>query len=355
MKMNNTLYLFISLFLLTSCFDNKHDYKEKFNLSPDYYLIAGCSIYDQDFKLIKTLSSASTYCLALEDGTWLANGEGNVTYYSNTGTIIWKKYGNYHHYAIIDSEQNFLVMGSEFKKNNNLTIRLDTIEKISKTGLILNTFKLSENIDQLDKMKNTSVYKNYYPFFLLPILPASPIIASFDLELSHFNSIYETKAGFLINDPYLGICFFIDKNLKLTGKKFDINKIKYNFPLLSKKYKKYDPFISHDCQLLEDNSIIYYSSSYKLNDKRSFAVFKSNGDQFDVIYPHDASQVLVAGVGGSVQLINNHLVVLIMDTFHSYVDIVDPSGITQKRVKLNSFALEAKFINLKKFLINNKQ
>ncbi|MGZ3691178.1 MAG: hypothetical protein ACXVAX_06730 [Pseudobdellovibrio sp.] len=345
------LILFFFFMSLNSCRFGKSELQYKLGLSYSPSFLVGCEIYDADFNLLKTLPGGA-FCLPLEDGSWLASDSNRIALYSDTGKIMWQEPGFFHHNFILDSEGNFIVLGSDFKKINKLSVRADVVKKISRSGRTLAEFNVFDHLDDFENIKNPKLYKSFFP---ATIFKSSSF--DYDLELSHINSVQDVNHQYLIGDPYVGACFILDQNLKLTPVKYDLDATVYPDEFLKPPFRKPSPFLAHTCRLNDKNELVYYSNRYSFEGHNSFAVIKKTKDKTEVLFPKRKDDIIAADWGGGVQLVGesgDHMVVTTLSRLDIYIDVVDHDGHTIFRKKIKKPLIEAELKDLSGFLKNNK-
>jgi len=208
------------------------------------HYVDGCRVYDSQGKLMRDFPGR--YCLFLDDGRFISSGK-NLILFDRDRSKVWEIPGHFHHQMnFTRDKKHILVLSSEVETINEKQVRADVFLKISLKGEIvarLSTKKIFED----HKIQPIS-----WPF----VSSGSSLKA--DLEISHFNSIYEigsnrleksdrrfAAGNILINSAGVG-AFILDAAMTKS--------------LYFSKFPQSDGHRVHDLQLTEDGEFFFFNN-----------------------------------------------------------------------------------------------
>lgn len=330
------LYLVATLSMLSSCATKSLESQLGLSFSPS--VLAGCIIYDENFKVQKVLGRGHI-CLPQKDGSWIVVYHTHVQKMSPEGRPLWRVDGYFHHQALIDAENNILLLGSENKPYKKQTIRFDIIIKMSQQGEELARYSFSTHFKDVSQHSNNLIQRD------LVVLPQEvQNFLSVKKEATHVNSIQEVNGGYLVNDLWLGSCLLIDRDLK---------KILKSYKIAQTSYQQSGEINVHDCQLLENEKLLYFSNINTINGKKTFSVYEQQGSEATHIYPKQSDFFLETKVCGGVQRVGRGYLVTAVDTdYNTTFDVVDSAGKNIRRTKVYYHHQDARVVDLTEFFKN---
>jgi hypothetical protein len=330
------LYLTAAFIFFSSCATKS--LKSQLGLSFSPSILAGCIIYGEDFKVQKVLGRGHI-CLPQKDGSWIVVYHTHVQKMNADGRPLWRVDGYFHHQALVDAQNNILLLGSENKTYKKQLVRFDLIIKMSQQGEELARYSFNNHFKDVNNHSNSLIQKD------LVVLPQEvQNFLSVKKEATHVNSIQEVKSGYLINDLWLGACLLIDRDLK---------KIMKSYKIAQTSYQQSGEINVHDCQLLENDKLLYFSNINTINGKKTFSVYEQQGAEATHIYPKEPELFLETKVCGGAQRIGRGYLVTAVDTdYNATFDVVDSAGKNLKRVKVYYHHQDAKVVDLTEFFRN---
>lgn len=334
-----------------------------YSWSNEMSIVFACSIYNLDGVLIRNYGGE--HCIFEPNGNYLiAETNGNLSYRDKTNKIIWTTPNLWAHHGLNkNSDDDFLIMSSEYDKKFNPPVRVDIFYKISKfNGQILAEYSLLKNFHEYSGGKKISAE------ILWPLdWQTSPNGST--KEATHANSFYEinlkneTSKFFNNGDYIVNIQGKIPRILIL-----DRHNLKLKHRLLAPDY------FLHDVQVIAKNQIIYFNntpgsknmSREKVIQVRNQFYGKSRIEVFDVSIGNKSAKsyfeknepLFFMPKGGSIQILNDKSILTIDSNNGSYRILqIGKDGKMLKTIDMkNSGKLGiayAKMINLSSFLKNN--
>jgi hypothetical protein len=252
-----------------------------------------------------------TYCLFLEDGTYISSTVNEIQRIGKNYEVIWKIPGLFHHQlALTPDKQKILALNSEVVIKDKKRIRIDKLMMISLKGEVLHE-ALSDDLLRQAKVER-------------PAIDPGPVFATemkVDLEVSHFNSFYEIpklkvksplpemkEGNFIVNGRGDGL-FILSPDLKTLLRHINLPQ--------SLNHQVHDAQILEDGRLLifnnltkESNSLRLISSIQEIDLAKNKIVFEFTGTPKGVFYTK---------IGGAVQKLDEDNYLLIHPYLGSYI------------------------------------
>lgn len=313
-----------------------------------------CRIWNEDFQLVRTLPG--DICAPLPDGSWVRINSDGLAKYSSEGEPIWKLPGIYHHQLESDpSDDSFLVLGRTRTHFANLTTGADRVIKVSQMGKEILDWALIKSIQALDEIgkKTRRSARGHVSWAIPRVAQAAVLYKGVDLELSHINAVYRIPVSqrkstgnghYLVTDALKSLCFALDAEFKLTGWAFR--------PLVSPK-QDFPPTV-HDCQLLDDGSVVYFENFSSSGVYPSYRVLRVREGNIVFSFPTRREDYLAAATRGSVQVVpEGYLISASSDNDGGVIGIVSPAGEWLKKSKIDYPLQEIKVVPFHDFLKKN--
>ena len=343
--MKKTVFVLIYLIIFCGCASSSFSIRKAYRLSYKPFVTAGCQIFDDEMRLVKTLPGY-VLCLPDPDGGWTVVSPLAVYHYNFDGQIKWNISGFFHHQAVITEDRYTLALGSETIEQHGVKTRFDIVYKIDPFGNIVAKNKLSENFKDYLKFKNSN--------FNNPALATDPFIKTFsgaEIELTHINTINESQNGYIIYDLILGSCVVLDKkSLQFAGLYFT-PQAHQALPDPSKTIR------IHDCQKTDDDNWLFYSNSeIHAPGQNTFALHEVSTGKSKTLYFDNPSLRIDTSMNGSVQKLGErgYLATSIGPDGASYLDFMDAQGNSLFRKKILSHVIQSRVQNLQSFIERNE-
>lgn len=208
----------------------------------DYQLETGCRLFNLKGDLIKTFPG--DVCLYFDDGKLLTAKDAGLDLYDKGFKHLWHLPGHFHHgLALSNDKKKILAMASDFVKYKKNKQRIDKLMVVSLDGKILHQVLSSTLLKQLKTEPN---------------IRRSDIN---DVEISHFNSLYEIPATKVQSElPYVKEGNFIansrDDGLFVLSP--DLQKVEF-FKMLPQSVRHQ----VHDAQILETGKLLIFNNLTK--------------------------------------------------------------------------------------------
>lgn len=273
--------LLVVFFMIIGC---SHNTPTKKSLS----LILGCSIHNQDGKIIK--SFPGTNCVYFPDGSLVSYNpvEKLLQKFDKNLSVIWTLPLHVHHGIHLTHENKLLINSSVVKEN----IRYDEIFLIDLHGRIQKKYSFYEHFDEIKK--NFVSGKHSFE----PYKTSWDQNLNFTHEYSHLAASYEIAQdmpGFAQKGSILLTFNTYGRGVYVLSK--DFNKITH--------YEKLTVGIFHDAQSVNSHEIVYFVNTGR--DKRSRVEFYDvNKNKVSKTIDRD----FFAFFAGSVQIVNDDLVLV---------------------------------------------
>lgn len=244
-------------------------------------------------------------CVFMEDGSLLSAEEEKLVFYDKLRNVLWSKSLHPHHQLNLSADKkNFLVLGSEVKKEKGPKkeelVRYDVLYVISLTGEILHSFHFSKHASEFDKNSWNDARKRRFSK-----IGYSEFYQKIDWEMTHANSFYEIpenkingqgdafkKGNYIVNDISLMQVLVLSSNLKHLV--WQDHVIKENWSMF------------HDVQVVPRTaSILYYDNGSRLRPASRLVEYDLNRKEILWSYPSVLSKNFYSSRMGGVQILEN--------------------------------------------------
>ncbi len=323
--------LFFSL-ILVSCTTHKLNQKKS---DLHKYYIADCKIYNAEFEVVRVLIGTG-YCIPLKDGGWLTKDKSKLMRFKSDGTLLWQYKGRFHHQLLVDQEGNYIAVTESITKIGQLRYQFDTIYKFSDAGLVLESFSMFKSLPFMSMFNSKNISYTGWA------IQNSDLNES-DIMISRINSAHEVpvklkeKYGeYVFHDANMGACFSLTKKLKLTGWFVNTNAQGWAF--------------SHDCQILEDESILYYANpAFNVIPKKSFKIIKASTNHL-FEFPDQAEDFYFAPFRGGVEYVGKNFLFSASNEESTIIGLIDENKNWLKKKIINYEFQDIKVIKINNYL-----
>lgn len=239
---------FLTILLITVLFSLLVSKKTSgpFGFKKDHYLIVNCTVYNDKKEIVRT--SPLMGCLYFKDGKVFGKKNKSIVMIDKNGKKLWEKDIIYHSVGNkLADESGIIFLSSEEKVYKGQLVRFDFLIKMDLNGNVLNTWKVSGNLDEIKKIFSISEIEFWNE---------NNELFKARKQFPHANSVYEIPTNELANtNPAFRKGNFI-VSLHGTIRAFivlssDLKKILWHS---SRKYHV------HDVQVLSNGNILLHNN-----------------------------------------------------------------------------------------------